>query len=407
MSVYFVNDFMIDFKAKLRILNCLHRSDFGGAQRRVVWVGEVLSQKGIHTTVLFPLSADTRYESWLTSRGIDFLRPRMPLIRGYRHMKDNIKFLFFWPVALFRLVRIMRNGCFDIVHANSATNVLPVLTGVLLSKPVVWHWNDTMTPKWFVRLVAPLTRSRWVQLVVATPVIVDAYKETLEKVDAVVLSELSPPSRGRAVLDHGKARKWRQTHIPQDSHLVGFLGHLVELKGCREFVDVVEALLSKGRNIHGVMVGVAPVGQQKYEDYLRTYIVERGVADRIHLVGFQEEVGDWLAQLDVFLFPSHTEACPIAVIEAMREGVPIVSTIVGDVPRMLGNIPVVLTDVGDVAAMVAGVLKLLDMEDVERRQMSEALKTRMRSLYSLETAAKAHLDVYEKVRISKGSKNAY
>ena len=259
----FVNDFMINFKAKLRILNCLHRSDFGGAQRRVVWVGGVLSQKGIHTTVLFPLSADTRYESWLTSRGTDFLRQRMPLIRGFQHMRDNIKFLLFWPVALFRLVRIMRNGHFDIVHANGVTNVLPVLTGVLLSKPVVWHWNDTLTPKWFVRLVEPLTRSRWVQLVVATPVIVDAYKETLEKFDAVVLPATAPPSGGRAVFDRGGARKWRQTHIPRDSQVVGFLGHLVKIKGCREFVDVVKALLSKGRNIHGVMVGGAPVGQRK------------------------------------------------------------------------------------------------------------------------------------------------
>lgn len=394
---------MIDVKPKLRILNCLHRSDFGGAQRRVVWVGEVLSRKGIHTTVLFPQSGDRQYESWLTSRGADFLRLRIPIIRGYVHMKDNIKFVLCWPIALCRLARIMRNGHFDIIHANGVTNVLPVLTGVLLRKPVVWHWNDTLMPKWFVCLAKPLIWSRWVHLVVATPAIVDVYSKTLEKFNPVLLPAPAPPSGGRASVDRGGATKWRQTHIQENSHIVGFVGHLVDAKGCREFVDVVKALLSERHDIHGVMVGGAPEGQRGYEDYLRAYIVRRGGADRIHIVGFQEEVGGWLAQFDVFLFPSHTEACPIAVIEAMREGVPIVSTRVGDIPRMLGNIPVVLTDVGDVDAMVAGVLKLLDMKDAEKRQMREALKKRVRGEYSLETVAKAHFNVYEQAWMLRGN----
>lgn len=60
-----------------------------------------------------------------------------------------------------------------------------------------------------------------------------------------------------------------------------------------------------------------------------------GIKDCVNLVGFTQEVGMWLAQSDVLLITSKTEGMPLNMLEAMERGLPVISTSVGEIPRII------------------------------------------------------------------------
>ena len=53
---------------------------------------------------------------------------------------------------------------------------------------------------------------------------------------------------------------------------------------------------------------------------------ELGVGDRVVLTGYRTDVADFYKMADVFLFPSFREGLPVAVMEAMASGLPVVAT---------------------------------------------------------------------------------
>lgn len=68
---------------------------------------------------------------------------------------------------------------------------------------------------------------------------------------------------------------------------------------------------------------------------LQALAARLGVADAVSFLGFVSRPLEVLRQLDLFVMSSDTEQQPIALLEAMATGVPVLSTAVGDVPHML------------------------------------------------------------------------
>lgn len=96
-----------------------------------------------------------------------------------------------------------------------------------------------------------------------------------------------------------------------------------------------------------------------------------------------------LAEADLFLMPSLSEGMPIALLEAMVHGLPIVATRVGAVPEILSDDrDAVLVEPGDAGALVAAAAALA--ADPERRErLGEAARERARRL--------ADEDVYQRL----------
>jgi glycosyltransferase involved in cell wall biosynthesis len=58
---------------------------------------------------------------------------------------------------------------------------------------------------------------------------------------------------------------------------------------------------------------------------------------RIHFAGFQEEVGSWIAAMDLFCFPSREEGLGSTVLDAMSLSVPVIAAAVGGLPELIGH----------------------------------------------------------------------
>ena len=106
------------------------------------------------------------------------------------------------------------------------------------------------------------------------------------------------------------------------------------------------AFLKKGYDARLVMLG-----KGEEEEKLKELACELGISDRIDYPGFVPNVEDYLADADVFLLSSDYEALPLAVLEAMAAGLPIVATDVGGVCDIVTDNGI-LIPAGDLDAMV-------------------------------------------------------
>jgi glycosyltransferase involved in cell wall biosynthesis len=70
---------------------------------------------------------------------------------------------------------------------------------------------------------------------------------------------------------------------------------------------------------------------------MRALIEQCGLADRVWLLGLRDDMPAVYPTLDVLVSTSHSEAMPLAVMEAMACGVPVVATRVGGVPDLVAH----------------------------------------------------------------------
>ena len=59
---------------------------------------------------------------------------------------------------------------------------------------------------------------------------------------------------------------------------------------------------------------------------LQQRILELGLEHRVFLAGYQENISEWLARADCFVLPSYQEGLPVAVMEAMTAGLPVIAS---------------------------------------------------------------------------------
>jgi glycosyltransferase involved in cell wall biosynthesis len=119
--------------------------------------------------------------------------------------------------------------------------------------------------------------------------------------------------------------------------LVGSVGRLHASKG----MD----LLIAGFKAHAPADAVlAILGEGPHEAALRALAAGDS---RIRLLGFRSDVDQALKSFDLFVSPSREEAFPLAILEAMRAGRPVLSTATQGPREMLAGQPARLVPVGD------------------------------------------------------------
>jgi len=89
---------------------------------------------------------------------------------------------------------------------------------------------------------------------------------------------------------------------------------------------------------------------------LRTLAADLGLADVVHFLGRRPDARQLIAAADVFVLSSVWEGLPMALLEAMQAGTPVVATDVGDVPDVLLDTPSRVVAAGDVNALAQAMI---------------------------------------------------
>lgn len=175
--------------------------------------------------------------------------------------------------------------------------------------------------------------------------------------------------------------------FPRDAVLLGCAARLHPLKG----LDRAVRLLALRGDWH-----LALLGQGPDRDRLLALAAELGVADRLHLAGevAPDRIGDFLATLDAFVFPSSAETFGLAAVEAAQAGVPVVANDLPVLREVLsaGDSPMALfVDAANTEQFAAATSRVLEDTALAAalRQSAQQLKTR----YSID----AMVDDYERI----------
>ncbi|WP_426449144.1 glycosyltransferase family 4 protein [Paenibacillus sp. S-38] len=154
-----------------------------------------------------------------------------------------------------------------------------------------------------------------------------------------------------------------QLGLPTEEPLMMTVARLAPEKGMETLIRAAEQFKADGNRGHFVIVGDATFEHEKvYKEKLFALAVLLGVTDRVHFVGLRRDVPELLRQADVFVLSSVFDTFPTAILEAMRAGLPVVSTDVGGVPEMVRPENGMVTPVFDHKALSDAVAKVLSMD---------------------------------------------
>ena len=123
------------------------------------------------------------------------------------------------------------------------------------------------------------------------------------------------------------------------------------------------------------------VGEGPEEETIRQAAAMMGMADRLVMPGFLPRSYDYTGLFDIAALSSSSEQFPLAVVEAMAAGLPVVSTPVGDVPVMLSaeNAPLIAAEADEVRLRDA--LQHLVADADLRRSIGAANQAKARAEY--------------------------
>ncbi len=232
---------------------------------------------------------------------------------------------YFHPVEIFKLSGYLKNENFDVIHTHASKDLWLLVPALRLSR--------LKTPLFLTKHVGSFIKKK------------DLFHRSLYKrvntafaISTVIKNNLLetttlPEEKIKILHDGIDTRKFspgnsngeqirKEFGINKDEILVGMIARFTWGKGHEEFLQAAEVLKKKYGNIKFMIVGEASRGEMEYEKKIKQLIISLNLEDKIILTGYREDVVDLLGAMDIFVFPSHSEAFGIALVEAMAVGVP-------------------------------------------------------------------------------------
>lgn len=111
----------------------------------------------------------------------------------------------------------------------------------------------------------------------------------------------------------------RELGIPLNAKVVLSVGEVNKNKNHKVGIEALAKL--NDPDVYYVICGRGPL-MEAHKELAQSL----GVGDRVVLTGYRTDVADFYKMADVFLFPSFREGLPVAVMEAMASGLPVVAT---------------------------------------------------------------------------------
>jgi glycosyltransferase involved in cell wall biosynthesis len=193
----------------------------------------------------------------------------------------------------------------------------------------------------------------------------------------------------------------QELSIPSDAIVCFTAARLDGIKGYQIQLDAIARLKETPlwSNLYFLWAGEGPLRAT-----LTTAIETLEFGDRVKLLGQRWDMPDWYDAADIFVFPSYLEGMPLAIMEAMAKGLPVMATAVSGVPEELGDTGKLLPDPkanpdGTIAELVTTLQ--IWAEDVELRQaIGRAGKDRAEQLFRVERMLAETLSVIDRALIT-------
>lgn len=374
----------------MHVVNLSRGLDATGAFRTRLLAGKITADEG-----------DMAY--YARERGVEVME--LPALSRLVSPLDDLKILWF----LFRLFRRERP---IIVHTHTAkAGTLGRLAAFLAGVPIRVHTfhghvlgGDYFSPpvtRFYREVERQLARISS-RLVVLTR----AQKEEMalelglapEEAFSVIPLGLELEPFREVDRNRARVRSREELGLDEGDVAVGIVGRLVPVKN-HELLFRAHGILE---GLLGCPVQLLVVGSGLREEELRTFVAREGIPDRVRWLGWRQDLVDLYPALDALALTSLDEGTPVAVLEALASGTPVVARAVGGVPEILAGVEIAgLVEDSTPEALARGLARILGqalgqgfppetVEEIRRetamRFSVERLARDMRALYLEEMA---------------------
>ncbi len=327
----------------------------GGAESLILNSAKLLNHDQFELTCVFVQNADSAYVAELEALGvrcIDLSEKRGGLIR-----------------RLVTLSALVLRDNWDIVHIHSPLPGSFARLGALFrrtNRPILITTEHNTWGSF-----NPLTR------------VINALTMRLDDhvlaVSEETMLSLSPNVRAKAEiaiqgvpLDDLRLRRIEgenrlEWDCPAETPILVTVANFRPQKDHRTLLAAFRQLVDRKVEFHSLLAGVGPS-----RDFVASEINRLGLAEHVQILGGRKDVPEILASSDLFVLSSVKEGLPVAIMESLAMGVPVVSTAVGGIPQAVhGTGAAKLVEPGNPTALASAIECILGDKTL-RREMADA-----------------------------------
>jgi glycosyltransferase involved in cell wall biosynthesis len=304
----------------LKIAHVLSSMHTGGAERVALLLVERLVRRGHDVTLV---SLEEPRSGKLETEFLD---------AGARVLRVEKSLGVFDRTLSLRLLSLFARESFDVIHTHNPIPLIYAALPARLSGARAVHTKHGPHPDTWQRLMLRRIGAAATHAFVAVSRATADFALELKEVSAAKLHVvLNGTDLARFVPDASLRAKTRaELGIPENAWVVGTVGRMAAVKNQALLVRAVAPMLGPEKRL--IIVGHGDLAEPT-----RALAAELGVAAFAHFPGETRDVPRYLAAFDVFALSSDSEGLPLSLAEAMACELPIVSTAVGGVPKVVDD----------------------------------------------------------------------
>jgi len=387
----------------LRVMQVVSNLDVGGAQEVVRTLAENLSKIGVVSVVCTFKDGPLRQDIEALGIPVEILPERrysitslLSFIReNLEYRKSLKKLLDKYQIDIIQ-THLLRSMDFLVLSIRSQTgpkvfwtfhNALFDLREDHLKKN---HW--LLKPKRFSHHLLYRIGSKYVDGIVA--VSQDVKTSILKTMPGIPTEKITVICNCVDVKRYGEGFNREQIRqeleFSPDDQVGVVVATFKRQKGHQFLIEAASKLVNQFPNLHILFVGDGELREQLIE---QTHTLD--IDNHIHFLGTRSDVPSILAASDLFILPSLWEGLPMALIEAMASGLPVVATDVSGTTQVMEDGKTgILVQPGQSNELELAVGKILGDPETAKK-MGEASRLRVEKLFSAQKQANEYLELYK------------
>lgn len=362
-----------------------------GAQNVLVNQAAWFYEQGYQVTIVYFYDKQELEHIWRAKYPFTIIN--LNAWNAYRNGVSNFIKLCIGLVKLFSLIR---KNKFDVIESFTPhSNLLGLPVAWLAGVPVrigSHHGKIEDSPFWLPWLHGKLINSRIANYLIAVSNQVKDYALSDERVKEnkvkVILNGINLP---QSLMINGphKMNLLDELGIDKDYQLILSVGRLTLQKGYTYLLDSIPYVLKKFPH---TIFAIAGAGY--FLERLDKKAQQLEIENHIRFLGLRDDIADLLLAADVFVLPSLWEGLPIAMLEAMSFGVPVIATQVGGIDDVIENeISGLVIPPKNFEALAKAIIRFLENPG-EAKKLGRAGRERVFLYHTVDQMCESYEDVF-------------